>query len=515
MPQLFSRMDDINWLTPTIADILDQGAAPPGGDGSIREQMLMLQKKLSELETPARVVNVRPTPSYTLFIAKPDTVGRLGSRRTVTGNEIKRSLGRIAEEKREWKLGFMPKLQDATESIGILLRTGAHKPISLRRLLVRSAYRDHPSTLAFAIGNTLEQRLAIQDLAEIGNLLVIGSEGSKQHLINSVLLTLIMLNTPGEMRIALVGQSCSAFKALINTPHALGRVLLMPEDGQRLMKGLEKELERRWQGLEETGTEDIAGYNMALREQGKNALPRIVLLVDALSDEQWVAAQDLWVPTLCTLLEDHGRAGIHVIATTQQPQVPDVPKEVRDLIPVQVISRSVAGDYVKNLDNFHGSLMRFIDAFVVESEDTITPVELCAISQDEIQKTVAYWHQASKQRLQETEEKKVSAATGVTGLLKRPAELQTGELISSVPEPAPKEDFADMPSEGKPREDLLQQAEALAAYLGWIGVGPLQDILWMSHQEARETLETLKTTGIVEDSDSPTPRFMRLSGSKP
>ena len=76
MPQLFSRMDDINWLTPTIADILDQGAAPPGGDGSIREQMLMLQKQLSELETPARVVNVRPTPSYTLFIAKPDTVGR-------------------------------------------------------------------------------------------------------------------------------------------------------------------------------------------------------------------------------------------------------------------------------------------------------------------------------------------------------------------------------------------------------------------------------------------------------
>ena len=65
MPELFSRMDDLNWLTPSAADILDQGAPPPGGDGSIRERMLMIQHELDELDTPARIVNVRSTPSYT------------------------------------------------------------------------------------------------------------------------------------------------------------------------------------------------------------------------------------------------------------------------------------------------------------------------------------------------------------------------------------------------------------------------------------------------------------------
>jgi len=77
MPQLFSRMDDANWLTPSIADILDQGATPPGGDGSIRQFMLQLQEELGTLGTPARIVNVRPTPSYTLYVARPDAVGRL------------------------------------------------------------------------------------------------------------------------------------------------------------------------------------------------------------------------------------------------------------------------------------------------------------------------------------------------------------------------------------------------------------------------------------------------------
>jgi hypothetical protein len=62
MPELYSRMDNANWLTPSIADILEQGANPPGGAGTIREYTLILQRELSDLDTPARIVNVRSSP---------------------------------------------------------------------------------------------------------------------------------------------------------------------------------------------------------------------------------------------------------------------------------------------------------------------------------------------------------------------------------------------------------------------------------------------------------------------
>jgi len=105
MPELYSRTDDAGWLTPSIADVLEQGAPPPGGDGSIRDHMLTIQRELADLETPAKIINVRSMPSYTLYVARPETIGRLGSRRTVTPQEIRRSLARIVEQHPDWALG--------------------------------------------------------------------------------------------------------------------------------------------------------------------------------------------------------------------------------------------------------------------------------------------------------------------------------------------------------------------------------------------------------------------------
>lgn len=519
MPQLLSRMDDISWLTPSIADILDQGAPPPGGDGSIREQILMLQQKLADLETPARIVNVRPTPSYTLFVARPDTVGRLGNRRPVTTNELKRSLGQIAEEHKEWKIGFLPQLQEAADSVGILLRTDEHKPLSLRRILVRSTFRDHPSTLAVVLGNTLEQKLIVQNLAEIGSLAVIGTDNAKQHYMRSLLLTLISMNTPGEMRLAVAGQSSEVYKNLLQTPHALGRVLVTPSEGQRLLEGLSNELQRRQQWFSEESVDNIQAYNLVLADRGKTILPRILLVIDALSDPDWQEARDEWIPALTVLLSNGGKAGIHLILAANQLQAPDIPGALAELITINIVMRSAAGNYADRIKNFHNSLMRFVDAFVVDTaKDEIIPVELCAVSNEEVQRTIAYWQQASVQRSQEANTR-VSGKTGVTGILEPPpamaAEMRarstaTQEQVSVADATATSTQTATTVLNTN-AEATLRNAQALAAYLGWIGVGPLQDILGLSHDEALATLMVLRKMGVIEKGESPTPRFIRLS----
>jgi DNA segregation ATPase FtsK/SpoIIIE, S-DNA-T family len=510
MPQLFSRMDDLHWLTPSIADILSQGATPPGGDGSIREQMLTLQKRLSDLETPARIINVRPTPSHTLFIAKPDTVGRLGNRRTVTVNEIKRSLGQISEEQKTWKIGFLPQLQEMPDSVGILLRTDEHKPLSLRRLLVRSAFRDQQSTLTIAIGNTLEQRLIVYDLAEVGNLLIVGSDTTKQYLIHSLLLTLITLNTPGEVRVAIAGQSSAIYRLFTSTPHALGRLLALPQEGQRLLGGLVRELERRRQSFSEAGVESIATYNAALREQGTPILPRIIMLIDSLSDEDWQEARDSLIPGLTSLAEDRGNAGIHLILATDQMQPPDLPGALEESLPVRAVMRSAAGDLADQLKSFHGSLMRFVDAFVLDSDEEITPVETCTVAQEEVHKTIAYWQQASKQRAKETELSQISGKTGVTGVLTSQTSdtPDAGESAAAPSAGAQTSTAVETKPDVSTEATALHQAQALAAYLGWIGIGPLQDILGMSSDDASRILAALRARGVVEDDGSPTPRFI-------
>lgn len=496
MPQLYSRVDDNHWLTPTIADILEQGSGMPLSEADIREQMTALQTKLAELETPIKVIDVLPTPSYTLFIAKLESIGRLGNRRTVTPNEIRKSIGQLAEENRQWKLGFIPSAPENPDAIGILLRTENHTPLNLRRLMLRNAFRDTSSTLAMVLGNTLTQQLVLHDLSTLDGLLVIGTEGAKFHVVQNTLFLLTLLNTPSEVRISVAGESSTALKPILNVPHLLGKILTEPDDGVKLIDGFIKEADRRRAGFSEANVTTFDAYNAYLRSNQKPALPRIILVLDSVSDERWMQSKDRWVAPLQALLQDSAKIGIHVIMTAGQLDNSHVPNALQALFPIKILSRNAAGKYPEKIENFHGSLMRFIDAFVVIGEEA-TPIEVSAVSQEEIQRATIYWQNALQTRKGETPQSPISGKTGMTQLLKMPADARSQAILNSLPSVMPM--------------TILYQARALTAYLGWIGMGPLQDVLALNAQEAKEVIEALKTSGIVENNDAPTLRFVRLA----
>lgn len=495
MPQLFSRIDANNWLTPSIADILDQGANPPGGDGSIRKQTNELQAALRDAGTPVRVVNVLPTPSHTLFTAQPETGGRLSARRAATPNELRRSLMTIAENRPEWTLGFIPQVKDLENGVGILLRTDEHKPQSLRRMLVRAQFRNHDSTLAMVLGLTLEQELVIRDLDSLGHLLVVGADKAKQHLIRGLLLTIICLNTPTEMRLAILGEASKNYEEIIRLPHLLGRPLAGPPEAQRLLDGLNTEMQRREKVLNAANVATIAEYNAQLANSGKLPLPRVLLVIDSLSENAWQMNSSQWTPAIYTIVSKGSALGIHLIAAANQ--MGELPDLLSSALTTQLIVRSAAAPLQEHLREFPRTSLRFVDGFVVETQPTerITPVELSIVSSEELQRGVEYWLSAAQKRAQETDNLATSGRTGVTGYLSLPTK-----------QPSP-----SVPNKDAAATDVLDQATALAAYLGWIGKGPLQDIFGLSDAEANAVLLQLRTLGIIEDDNSPTPRFIRLS----
>lgn len=468
MPELFSRMDNLNWLTPSIADILDQGSTPPGGDGSIRDRMLTIQQELEHLDTPAKIVNVRSTPSYTLYVARPENIGRTGNRRTISANEIKQSIKQIADNHKDWLLGFMPQLRQDDSAVGILLRTDEHRPVSLRRLLVRSTFRKHTSALAFVLGITLEQKLLVESIDAIGHMLVVGNDNAKQHFIRSTLLTLIMLNTPSELRVAIAGESSEAYKYLVGAPHALGRILTSPTDGQRLIDGLVKEIQRRKQSIQDEGVANIEEYNSLVNPQGKTTLPRIVLILDSLTDETWIETRDKWSISLNTLIDEGTTVGIHLIITIDDEANFDIPSRLQKHINLKVITRASSKDISTQIPDFHASLLRFVDAFVIDpnQDENITPVELCAISNSEIKNVVEYWRNTSKQRYQEMQASKSSQQTGVTGVLTPPPELEKYEALPPTPPTPAKPSVATLARAtqklGKDLSTVVQQSKTVA-----------------------------------------------------
>ncbi|MCU0496937.1 MAG: hypothetical protein MUF87_06250 [Anaerolineae bacterium] len=498
MPQLFSRMDNINWLTPAIADILDQGAAPPGGDGSMRELIIQLQDELNALETPAKVVNHRPTPSYTLFYLQLGTMGRVGNRRTVTIPELRRSIGQIAEKHKEWRLGFLPQVEDAPEQVGLFLRTDKHRPLSLRRMLVRGTFRDHQSLLAFTLGNTLDQKLIVRDLEETQHLLMIGESAATQHLISGILLTLVLLNTPSEIRLLLAGKGSDAYQGLASLPHSLGPQVKDGEDLVQKLTGLTQEIQKRLDSFYEEGVNSLKAYNARMREQGKLEFPRMVISLDPLFDETFAPFQEKLTPLIRDLLINGVQVGIHLLlALTQRA---DLPAALDRLINTQILMRSSAPEMGEKLKNFHSSLLRFIDAFIVEGDEKeIIPVELCAVPQSEISAAVEYWQTAVQVRKQEVPNEAISGRTGLTGMLNPNVVLpDTGPLRSATPT----------------SPTSTQQAAMLAAYLGWLSVGALRDIFGLADGEAQTLLNQLQSRGLIEATEGGMFRFVRL-GDRP
>lgn len=496
MPQLFSRVDENHWLTPTIADILEQGSAMPLSEAEIREQITQLQNKLADLETPVKVIDILPTPSYTLFVAKPESVGRLGNRRVVSPNEIRKSIGQIAEENRQWKLGFMPTVPDNPDTIGILLRTDANVPLNMRRLMLRNVFRDSTSTLTTILGNTLSQQLILQDFAKLDGLLLIGTEGAKFHVLQNILFSLTLMNTPSEVRISVAGESGQALKPILNVPHLLGKMLTDPEDGIKLIEGFVKEADRRRAGFSEANVNNLDAYNVYLRNTQKTPLPRIFLVIDSASDERWMLTRDRWLAPLESLLRGGAKIGIHVLMTASQLENAHVPNTLQSAFPIKILSRNVAGKYPERVEGFHGSLTRFIDAFILIGEE-VTPIEVCAISEEEIERAVVYWQNAIQKRKGEVPQTAVSGKTGVTQLLKMPTDARSQAILDQLPNVIP--------------NIVMQQARALTAYLGWIGLGPLQDVLGLSEDEALQVIQALKETGIIEDTDNSILRFVRLA----
>lgn len=475
MPQLLSRMDDLNWLTPSIADILEQGAAPPGGDGSMRDMVSQLEEEFAASETPAKVVNLRPTPSYTLFLLQPETVGRLGSRRVITPAELRRSSGQIAERHKDWRLGFLAQVEDTPEAVGLLVRTDKHRPLSLRRLLIRAAFRDYPSSLAFTLGNTLEQRLIVRDLEETPHLLIVGDSAARQHLMSSLILTLTLFNTPNEMRILFNGRGGESYAELARLPHASGDAVQDGEALITLLTGLMNEAQARLDRFYEEGVNQITAYNTRMRDQAKMGISRVLLVLDALTDEAFQPILDRAMPLVRDLLVNGAQVGIHVLATLNQPD--EMPAMLKKQFPIEVYLRSAAPELGDKVKNWHTSLGRFIDAFVVDTRTgEITPVEWCAVSANEMRGALEYWQGVAAQR-------KGSA---------NPPDLLTGIPMTAAP-----------PS--------LHQAAMLAAYLGWVSMGVLRDVFSIADADAHHLIQALQASGVVETGSSPMLRFVRLA----
>lgn len=200
---------------------------------------------------------------------------------------------------------------------------------------------DPAKPLQVPLGRDVSGNLVTADLAKMPHLLIAGSTGSgKSVAINGIITSLLMNDTPDQVKMMLVDPKKVELGVYNEIPHLLTPVVTDPKKAARALHKLVAEMERRYELFANTGQRNINGYNQMVKRQNaaqktaEPALPYIVAIVDELSDLMMVASNEV-EDAIIRLAQMARAAGIHMILATQRPSV-DV---ITGLIKANVPSR--------------------------------------------------------------------------------------------------------------------------------------------------------------------------------
>jgi hypothetical protein len=176
------------------------------------------------------------------------------------------------------------------------------------------------SRMAVMLGRGVAGKPVFDSFDEMPHLLVAGATGGgKTVWIEQALLTLILRNTPKQLKISLVdlknGVDLGQFKRI---PHLIGGKVVRDVDGVvPVLASAMKEIQRRLKLFEENG--DVVNID-AWNQRNRRKLPRILLVIDELAE---VMLTDLKsdAEVLLARIGALGRAaGVHALIATQRPE---------------------------------------------------------------------------------------------------------------------------------------------------------------------------------------------------
>ena len=186
--------------------------------------------------------------------------------------------------------------------------------------------------LPMAIGQDTGGSPVAMDLANLPHILIAGATGSgKSVCINSIIATLLLTKTPDQLRFLMVDPKRVELTPFNGIPHLMTPVIVDVDEVNAALRGLMREMLRRYKRMEDMGVRNLASYNKKAPERW----PYLVLVVDELAD--LMMAGGFEVEQNLVRLAQLGRAtGIHLVLATQRPSVNVVTGLLKANIPARV-----------------------------------------------------------------------------------------------------------------------------------------------------------------------------------
>jgi S-DNA-T family DNA segregation ATPase FtsK/SpoIIIE len=320
------------------------------------------------------------------------------------------------------------------------------------------------------------------DLALMPHILIAGTTGSgKSVFIHSILISLLMKNTPEVLNFILVDPKRIELVRYENLPHLLMDPILDVKKVVPVMNWVIDEMERRYKEFQNYRVRDIDAYNKVQIQKKKKIMPRIIFVIDEMAD--LMIKQGNLIESAIVRLAQMARAtGIHLVLATQRPSVDIVTGLIKANIPNRICFKVASQVDSRTVLDYSGA-EKLIGAgdmlFISNIFGGMKRIQAPLVTEKEIERIVDFW---AKQALEKDDFEK--------------------EEISLEEYEKPKEAIETEETE----EELVKAAFQIILETGKASTSLLQRKLKIGYSRAARILDILEEKGIVGPQEGTKPR---------
>lgn len=391
---------------PSIRLLKKSDTSHQRGDEDIRKNAAIIEEVMDNFNVDCRVTAINRGPSITSYELEPSPGVKISKIVSLHDNL---SLSLASSDIR------IEAPIPGKSAIGIEVPNRVKENVGLREIIDSPEFQKLNSGVPLSLGKDVSGHTIISSIDKMPHLLIAGATGSgKSVCINSILMGILYKLPPEDVRLILIDPKVVELGIYNGIPHLLIPVVTDAKKAAFALAWAVEEMEKRYKSFADSGVRDISGYNEKMRAEDKQKMPKIVIVVDELSDLMMVAAKE--VEDYITRLAQMARAaGIHLILATQRPSVDVITGTIKANIPSRIafsVSSSIDSRTILDMSGAERLLGKGDMLFYPSSYPKPKRVQGAFVSDKEVEEVLQFVKKQMKtndydEQVMETVEKKV------------------------------------------------------------------------------------------------------------
>jgi S-DNA-T family DNA segregation ATPase FtsK/SpoIIIE len=473
---------DSTYIRPPLSILATTSGKP--GTGDIKAQQNLIKRTLQNFGIEVEMDDVSIGPTVTRFALKPAEGVKL-SRIVALQNDL--ALALAAHPIR------IEAPIPGKSLVGIEVPNKSKSMVGLGTLLADDQFENTSKKLLVALGKGVTGKSYFDDIAGMPHLLIAGTTGSgKSVTVHNLIMSLIYKHGPEDVRFIFVDPKRVELTQYNNIPHLLTPVIKEPKKAILALKWAAKEMERRYDILENHTCRDIGSYRAQVWEpyaalkkkddvSAPEKMPYIVIIIDELADIMQAYPRELEA-AIVRLAQMSRATGIHLMLSTQRPSVnvitglikANIPSRLALQVASQIDSRTILDGPGAETLLGHGDML-YLGAKMSKPER----MQAANVTEEEIKKTVQF--------------------------IKKNNDLAADEISIGEQLDADKS-IVTASFDDDEEDELYEEARRVVEEAGKASTSYIQRKLKVGYSRAARLIDILEERGVVGPADGSKPR---------